>query len=160
MPLKKILFLCIGNSCRSQMAEGFARAYGSDVMVARSAGLSPAGRIAPLTYQTMKERNILLDGQFPKGLDAFPPTERFDLVINLSGHSIPVDLNAPVEEWKVRDPIGEEPEVYQQVATQLENLVMTLILRLRREAAARPAPVEKREPIPRGLGRSLGRSKP
>src|SRR3954464_13235438 len=62
---RRILFVCIGNSCRSQMAEGFARAYGSDVLDIQSAGLSPASIVQPLTAQTMMERNIRLDGQFP-----------------------------------------------------------------------------------------------
>src|ERR1700676_3620098 len=66
---KRVLFVCIGNSCRSQMAEGFARAYGSDVMLARSAGLSPALMIAPLTKQVLTEKNINIEDQFPKGLD-------------------------------------------------------------------------------------------
>src|SRR5271156_244497 len=48
---KRVLFVCIGNSCRSQMAEAFARAYGSDVMVAQSAGLSPATTISAVTKQ-------------------------------------------------------------------------------------------------------------
>src|SRR5579871_1009678 len=52
---KRVLFLCIGNSCRSQMAEGFARAYGSDVMTPLSAGLSPAPIVAPLTKLTLAE---------------------------------------------------------------------------------------------------------
>src|ERR1700760_227104 len=53
---KRILFVCIGNSCRSQMAEAFARAYGSDVLWVQSAGLSPASIVAPLTKQMLAER--------------------------------------------------------------------------------------------------------
>src|SRR5207247_11062919 len=67
---KRVLFVCIGNSCRSQMAEGFARAYGSDGMVARSAGLSPATVIAPLTRQVLAETNIRIEDNFPKGIAA------------------------------------------------------------------------------------------
>src|SRR5947199_10683087 len=66
---KRVRFVCIGNSCRTQMAEGFARAYGPDVMVARSAGLSPATVIAPLTRQALAERNIRTDDHLPKRLD-------------------------------------------------------------------------------------------
>lgn len=130
---RKVLFVCIGNSCRSQMAEGFARTYGADVIVARSAGLSPAPIIQPQTHQVMEERNIRLDTQFPKGLDSFAASERFDLVINLSGYAIPANLNAPEERWNVADPIGARIEVYREVATQLENAVMSLVLRLRNE---------------------------
>src|SRR2546428_11801684 len=66
---KRVLFVCIGNSCRSQMAEGFARAYGSDVMVARSAGLSPGTAIAPLTAQGLAAGKLRIRDRFPEGLD-------------------------------------------------------------------------------------------
>jgi len=56
MARRKVLFLCIGNSCRSQMAEGFARTYGSDVIEALSAGLAPAISVSPATIETMKEK--------------------------------------------------------------------------------------------------------
>ena len=130
--LRRVLFLCIGNSCRSQMAEAFAKKYGADVMQARSAGLSPATIIAPLTKQTMAERNISLDGQFPKMLD-MTNRDRNELVINISGD--PVQLRGvPVIDWDVRDPIGESDEVFQAVADQLEALVMRLILDIRNGA--------------------------
>ena len=64
---KRVLFVCIGNACRSQMAEAFARAYGSDVLSAHSAGLAPAGAVPPLTRQVLNERNIPVEGQYPKG---------------------------------------------------------------------------------------------
>src|SRR2546421_10603637 len=86
---KRVLFVCIGNSCRSQMAEGFARAYGSDVMAARSAGLSPATVIAPLTRKGLAERNNRIDVQFPKGLDEVS-REKFDMGGNLSGMALRV----------------------------------------------------------------------
>src|SRR5215475_5872555 len=55
---KRVLFICIGNSCRSQMAEAFAQAYGSDVMEVHSAGVSPAAMIAPLTKSILAEKNL------------------------------------------------------------------------------------------------------
>ena len=126
---KRVLFVCIGNSCRSQMAEGFARAYGSDVMVARSAGLSPATVIAPLTRQVLAERNIRIDDHFPKGLDVVS-RQKFDMVVNLSG--MPLRVTAPrVVEWAVKDPIGQTESLYRTVAAQIEGLVMRLILELR-----------------------------
>jgi arsenate reductase len=126
---KRVLFVCIGNSCRSQMAEAFARAYGSDVMEVQSAGVSPATMIAPLTRQTLAERNLSVDGHFPKGLELIRRTP-FDLVVNMSG--IPLSVpGAHVLDWMVPDPIGQRDEVYRAVATQLETLVMRLILDLR-----------------------------
>src|SRR6267143_4877245 len=85
---KRVLFLCIGNSCRSQMAEGFARAYGSDVIAAQSAGLAPAVSVAPLTRAVMLEKNIDIGDAFPKGLD-FAMRQGVDLIVNMSGRKLP-----------------------------------------------------------------------
>ena len=125
-----MLFVCIGNSCRSQMAEGFARAYGDDILIAKSAGLSPASIVQPLTRQMLAERNIRIDDQFPKGIENFA-REQFDVIINMSGEKLPLALAGPVRDWPVRDPIGETEAIYKAVAEQIEGLVMRLILELR-----------------------------
>lgn len=127
---KRILFVCIGNSCRSQMAEGFARAYGDDILIAQSAGLSPASIVQPLTQQVMAGRNIRIDRQFPKGMEILT-REQFDLVINMSGEKLPVAPGTRFRDWPVRDPIGQTEAVYRSVAEQIEGLVMRLILELR-----------------------------
>jgi protein-tyrosine-phosphatase len=111
------------------MAEGFARAYGSDVMDVWSAGLSPAMVIAPLTKKVLAERNISLEEHFPKGLN-YVPREPFDIVVNMSGSTLDWG-GARVLEWLVRDPIGQKEEVYRSVASEIERLVMRLILELR-----------------------------
>jgi len=132
MKPKRVLFLCIGNSCRSQMAEGFARAYGQDVMEPQSAGLYPANIVSPLTIKTMAEKNIGMDLAFPKPLEAAFSSGPFDVIVNLSGEKLPAVVTAPkTEEWKVRDPIGESEVVFRSVANQIEQLVMRLILQLR-----------------------------
>ena len=64
-----MLFLCIGNSCRSQMAAGFARTYGVDVLTVQSAGLAPAMTVSSLTHKVMLEKNIDIGQEFPKGLE-------------------------------------------------------------------------------------------
>jgi arsenate reductase len=126
---KRVLFVCVGNSCRSQMAEAFARAYGADIMEAQSAGVNPATFIAPLTRQTLGERNLNIDDHFPKGMDLMRH-QPFDVVVNMSG--VPVGLpGARVIEWVVPDPIGQKESYYRTVATQIEGLVMRLILELR-----------------------------
>jgi arsenate reductase len=128
---KRVLFVCIGNACRSQMAEAFARAYGSDILIAKSAGLAPAGALPPLTRQTLSEKQISTDGQFPKNLESFVG-QPFDVVVNLSGESLPAAFGAArLIEWTVRDPIGENQSVYRAVAEQIESLVMRLIIELR-----------------------------
>jgi len=136
---KRVLFVCIGNSCRSQMAEGFARTYGSDVLIASSAGLSPATLVAPMTKQMLAERNINIDEQFPKGMDVFL-REPIDVVVNMSGMDLRNNVipggrlplsSAKLVDWPVPDPIGQKESVYQSVAAQIETLVMRLILELR-----------------------------
>lgn len=126
---KRVLFVCIGNSCRSQMAESLARMYGSDVMEVHSAGVSPATMIAPLTQKVLAAKNLNTEGQFPKGLDVFARVQ-FDIVVNMSGVTLTTE-GAKVVEWPVPDPIGKPEEVYRLVESQIEGLVMRLILELR-----------------------------
>ncbi|MBV9759173.1 MAG: arsenate reductase ArsC [Acidobacteriaceae bacterium] len=134
--MKRVLFLCIGNSCRSQMAEGFARRYGSDVMEAASAGLSPASIVQPLTKKVMEAKNINIDTQSPKNLNSVP-VRSFDLIVNMSGSKLPGRPPMEVRTWNVEDPIGRPEEVYVAVRDQIEMQVMMLILELRREASRR-----------------------
>ena len=111
------------------MAEAFARAYGGDIIQAHSAGLSPAGIIQPGTLQVMRERNIRMDGQYPKGIELVAK-QAFDVVVNMSGQPLPM-AGAHVIDWQVPDPIGRNDSVYRNVAAQIEALVMQLILSLR-----------------------------
>ncbi|MBI4908981.1 MAG: hypothetical protein HY820_35500 [Acidobacteria bacterium] len=126
----RVLFVCLGNAIRSQMAEGFARCYGADVMVARSAGLAPATHIMPLTRKVLIEKNIDLGDVFPKSISDHGP-EPFDLVVNLSGYPLPKEVKAPVREWKVKDPMGSKEQAYRDAAGIIERMVMDLILELR-----------------------------
>jgi len=130
MPPLKVLFICIGNSCRSQMAEGFARAYGSDVMIAASAGLGPAVNVAPMTIQTMKKRNIDVSGHWPKSI-AEAPGGPFDEFINMSGYPLTGALKNRGRIWTIEDPIGMTEAFYDQVADRIERLVMQFVLELR-----------------------------
>jgi arsenate reductase len=128
---QRILFLCLGNSCRSQMAEAFARAYGHDVIDPVSAGLTPALQVDPRTRAVMAERGISLDQQFPKPLEeVLSPLPTF--LINLSGAPVPrVAASIPTEAWTVRDPVGSSEAFHREVRDDIEARVMQLILRLR-----------------------------
>ena len=131
--MKKVQFVCIGNCCRSQMAEGFANHYGKDVLQAASSGLAPTVIVARETIDTMSEKNIDISHQFPKKFDPIEARDA-DLIVNMSGFVLPGKLTVPIEEWKVRDPFGDSMEVYMQSANDVEMKVMALILRLRRES--------------------------
>jgi arsenate reductase len=133
---KRVLFLCIGNACRSQMAEAFARAYGADILIAASAGLAPAMKIAPDTLKAMAEKNIDLRDQFPKSLRHLGRAE-FDLVVNLSGSSVPEDLasRTKILEWEIDDPVFMKYGQHCEIRDQIEKLVMSLIIDLRQQSA-------------------------
>jgi len=68
----KVAFVCTGNSCRSQMAEGFAKHYGNDVLEVYSAGTQPASEVNPDVITVMKEAGIDISTQKPKSLDDIP----------------------------------------------------------------------------------------
>lgn len=113
------------------MAEGFAKAYGADVIEAASAGLAPALAISPLTRQVMLEKNVDIGDALPKGVGSVI-SSGVDLIVNISGHKLPAKTAAPVEDWDVRDPIGQSETVYRDVRDEIERRVMTLILGLRK----------------------------
>ena len=106
---KKILFICIGNMIRSQMAEGFARAIGGDFLEVYSAGLSPTGVVSEEAIVVMQEKEIDISSQQSNGLDAVPLAE-MDYVVSLTrtpaaricgpGHS------GEMLDWPVEDPLG------------------------------------------------------
>ena len=133
---KRVLFVCIGNACRSQMAEAFARTYGADILIPASAGLSPAMKIATDTLKAMADKNIDLRDQFPKALRHLGRSE-FDLVVNLSGSSVPEDLasRTKVLEWEVDDPVFMKYAQHCEIRDEIEKLVMSLIIDLRQQSA-------------------------
>jgi len=132
---KRVLFVCIGNSCRSQMAEGFARTYGGDVVIPASAGLAPAMGIAPDTRRAMLERNIDIRDHFPKTIRQLGRA-RFDLAINMSGEEIPPGAADSILEWDIPDPIRFSYELHCEVRDEIERKVMALVLELRRNQRA------------------------
>lgn len=136
---KRVLFVCIGNSCRSQMAEAFARAYGVDVIIPASAGLSPAIGIAPDTMRAMAEKGLDLRDHFPKAIRHLGRAQ-FDLVINLSGFDLPDEVGAEVRTWDVPDPICLEYDEHCEVRDAIERLVMNLILEFRDRQRAHTRP--------------------
>ena len=135
MAVFNVLFVCIGNSCRSQMAEGFARTYGTDVLQPWSAGLAPASIVQPMTIQVMAAKNINIQDQFPKSIHEMD-LNAFDVIANMSGQAMPLGVQANVLPWVVVDPMGQSEEVYVGVRDQIEGLVMQLILDLRRHVRA------------------------
>lgn len=104
----KVMFLCTGNSCRSQMAEGFARALGKGLIEAYSAGLMAAG-VHPRAIAVMKEIGIDISRQRSKEIDA-DLLRTVDIVITLCGNaeeSCPWTPQAIKRlHWPIQDPVG------------------------------------------------------
>src|SRR5256885_11307048 len=101
------------------MAEAFARAYGSDVLVAASAGLAPAMMVAPDTARSMAEKNIEMAEHFPKGLQHIARAG-FEMVINMSGTDMGKEFGGGrVVDWDIPDPIGLEYEEHCVVRDQI-----------------------------------------
>ncbi len=113
------------------MAEAFARAYGSGVIDAASAGLYPAFAIPRVTVDAMSAKHLDMRGQSPKHLREFDDS-KFDLIINMSGAPLPGLTGAEVRAWNVPDPVALPYEGHCAVRDQIERLVMELILELRK----------------------------
>jgi len=127
-----VLFVCMGNSCRSPIAEAVARHTASDVIAPSSAGISPLGRIQESTRRVLLERGIRTDGQFSKSLHDDTLFEPSDLIINMSG--IPgqsLFAGRKFEDWDVEDPYGEDMETYRRICDDIEARVADLAARLR-----------------------------
>ncbi|OGC80092.1 MAG: hypothetical protein A2W07_07830 [candidate division Zixibacteria bacterium RBG_16_43_9] len=119
----KILFVCIENSCRSQMAEGFAKFYGKDKIEAFSAGSNPSGKVNELAIEVMKEKGINISGQESKGFKDLP-YESFDFVITMGcGDVCPFVPAKQRIEWQIEDPKGESKEKYREVRDKIEEKI-------------------------------------
>lgn len=108
MTTNKVLFLCTGNSCRSQMAEAFLRAYGGERFEVFSAGTLPTV-INPFTYRTMAELGFDLAGQYSKNVEAYRGVVDFDTVVTVCGEAnehCPVYLGRADQRlhWAFEDP--------------------------------------------------------
>jgi arsenate reductase len=106
--MKKIMFLCTANSCRSQMAEGFAREFGKGIVEVHSAGLMAAG-VHRRAAAVMKEIGIDISKQKSKEIDV-QILQQMDIVITLCGHAEEYCPRTPPDikriHWPIEDPVG------------------------------------------------------
>ena len=117
-----LLFVCVGNSCRSQMAEGLARSIGH---IADSAGTHPdSSTIASHAQRYLESRGISTEGMTPKSVDNFSADD-YDMVISMG-----CGVNCPSlridEDWGIEDPFGQEYEVYKATAEEIERRLKLL----------------------------------
>jgi arsenate reductase len=137
-PRTKVLFLCIGNACRSQMAEAIARHSASDVIDPSSAGLVPFGEIPSTTLTVLRERGISAEGQSSKPLRP-EYVSVAEIVINMTGRSgatIFSEQLPQLEDWDVGDPFGSDLAVYREIRDEIQGRVDDLARRLREQAGS------------------------
>jgi arsenate reductase len=127
---KKLLFICIGNMCRSPMAEGFARDMGGDVVEVYSAGIHPTGVISEDAILMMDEKDVNITKQTSNGLDAVPLSE-IDIVVSMVGFPakefLPADFAGRIIDWTIEDPIGRPLGTFRRVRDEIEARVRDLI---------------------------------
>lgn len=125
---KRILFVCIENSNRSQMAEAFARMHRSGRVEAYSAGSRPSGRLNPRAVEFMRERGYDLTQHRSKSV-ADLPVKEFDVVIGMGcgDEACAVIPARRREEWDIPDPKDMPAEQYRAVRDQIEGKVKELL---------------------------------
>lgn len=119
----RILFLCTGNSCRSQMAEGWANHLGKGRVEAFSAGVSPTG-VVPATVEVMAEAGVDISAQRSKSADVFVG-EEFDYIITLCDNAREACPYFPGEakrfHWPIDDPYGRDLDAYRRARDDIKR---------------------------------------
>ena len=126
---KTVLFVCVENSNRSQMAEAFARIHG-DTVEAASAGSRPSGRVNPRAIEFMREVGYDLTTHASKALDEFNGREVEVAVTMGCGDECPLVNARRREEWQIPDPKEMLPEQYREVRDLIEHKVKELLASL------------------------------
>jgi arsenate reductase len=120
-PKTKILFLCTGNSCRSQMAEGWTRHLKADAIEVYSAGIEKHG-LNPLAVKAMAEAGVDIAGHYSKTVDELP-TRAFDYVITVCGHARESCPYFPGPAVRVHVGFDDPPALAKDAANESEAMV-------------------------------------
>lgn len=125
--MKRVLFVCVENSNRSQMAEAFARLHGAGIIEAFSAGSRPSGLINPKAVEAMREVGYDLTTHTSKSLADFNGQE-FDAAVTMGcGDECPLVLAKQRLEWQIPDPKEMPPERFREVRGLIEAKVKELL---------------------------------
>ncbi len=124
---KKILFVCVANAARSQMAEGFARHLGTDKIEVYSAGSQPIYRVATNAIEVMKEIGIDISNHQSKGF-ADLPVQEFDYTVTMGcGDVCPFYPAKQKLDWEIEDPKGQDLEFYRKTRDEIGRRVKELL---------------------------------
>jgi len=130
--MKKVIFVCVHNSGRSQMAEAFAKRLGAGKIIAESAGTAPADNLNPTVVEAMREIGYDMTGQYPKLLTP-EMVETADKIITM-GCEVDTGLCPATfvasEDWGLEDPKDQPIEKVREIRDQIEEKVRTLVQQL------------------------------
>ena len=126
----KVGFICTHNSCRSQMAEGWAKKLGSNILEAYSAGTENYPEVKPKAVEVMKEAGVSLEGQRPK-LTKDIPAELDYLITMGCGVQCPYIPAKKVEDWGIEDPSGGSLEDFRKTRDIIKEKVKDLIAEIK-----------------------------
>ncbi len=127
--MKKILFVCVENAGRSQMAEAFANKYGKDTFEFSSAGNKPADKVNSVVVDVLKEKGIDISMNKPKML-TFQMAQDADLIVTMGCNDqgiCPGPFFKPTVDWKLEDPKGKPIEKVREIRDDIEKRVQRLI---------------------------------
>jgi len=124
---RRLLFVCLENSNRSQMAEAFARMLGGDAVQAFSAGSKPSGKINPKAVELMQHFGYDLSAHHSKSLDELPMV-KFDAVVTMGcGDSCPHIPAKSRADWVVPNPRDFSKDEYRKVCCDIRDKVLALL---------------------------------
>jgi arsenate reductase (thioredoxin) len=127
--MKKLLFVCVENAGRSQMAEAFANKYGEGNFVVSSAGNKPADKLNPIVVEVLKEKGIDISTNKPKLL-TFQMAQDADLIVTMGCNDqgiCPGPFFKPTIDWKLEDPKGKSIEKVREIRDEIDHKVQRLI---------------------------------
>jgi arsenate reductase len=136
MEKKKVLFVCVENSNRSQMSQAFATMHGGDNIEAYSAGSKPSGIVNPKAIAAMKELDYDLSKHDSKSLEEVKQYAPFDAVVTMGcGDACPWMPAKQFIDWQITDPKHMEPTEFNKVRDEISEKVKTLVADLLKEDA-------------------------
>jgi arsenate reductase len=131
MTKPSVLFVCVHNAGRSQMAAGWLRHLAGDTVEVRSAGSAPRDQLNPTAVEAMREVGIDLTGAVPQRLET-ETVQNSDVVITMGcGDACPIFPGKRYEDWELTDPAGQPIEVVRQVRDDIRARVDKLVTELR-----------------------------
>ncbi len=128
--MKRLLFVCVENSCRSQIAEAFAHLHSKEHVEVYSAGSRPSGRVSPKAIESMREIGYDLSKQDSKSLSEIPDVE-YDTVVTMGcGDECPFVRTKHREDWSIQDPQNLPLEQFRKIRDEIEKKVKEVLFRI------------------------------